>query len=472
MSELKLTEATEEYIRQLSSTHSEPEWLQDFRKKSLSLFHTLPAELSNLYTKYVDLAGVELESTNLHIPEPPQSRIDDIMRQLKTDNAITLYQIDSRTIPPQIPETLKKTGVEFTSIEAAIQQNPNLFRDYFLKKAILPEDDKFAALNNALFTTGFFLHVPKGIEITLPFRQVTVFDSEGAGLFAQNLVVADSRSKFTILEEHYSTRLTGQVRRSTYSGLSDVHLLDGADVTYASINNLASNVNIFMNKKAIGARDSKIVWSSGLLGGAMTRSRVESVMEGEGASSENVEVVFGAGTQRFDAVSNISHVGPNTSGHAVSKGVVKEKARSLFKGMIRINKDAKNSRAYLAEHGMILGKEARADAIPGLEIETNEVKATHSASVAQINDEEIFYLMSRGLSEDESKKLIIVGFFEPVIERIPVPEVAKRIRRIVDLKWSGIYDFAASLKTPAFDDDYYEEGHKTQDMFEGHYKYR
>jgi len=472
VSELTLTEATEAYVQQISTSHHEPQWLQDFRVKSLNLFHKLPAELSNLYTKYVDLAGIELESTSLHLPEPSRTQTDNILNQLKSDRAIALYQIESKTILPEIPETLKKAGVEFTDLRTAIEHNPELFKRYFLEKAILPEEDKFAALNNALFTTGFFLHVPKGIELTVPCRYVTVFDSEGAGLFAQNLVVAESRSKFTILEELYSTRLTGQVRRSTYSGLSEAHLREGADVTFASINNLAPNINIFANKKSIGARDSKIVWSSGLLGGAYTRSRVESVMKEEGASSENVEVVFGAGTQRFDAVSNILHVGPNTSGHAVSNGVVKDKARLLFKGMIRINKSAKNSRAYLAEHGMILGKEARADAIPGLEIETNEVKATHSASVAQINDEQIFYLMSRGLSDDEAKKLIIVGFFEPVVERIPVPEVAKRIRRIVDLKWSGIYDFTASLKTPAFDDEYYEEGHKTQDIFEGHYKYR
>ena len=121
---------------------------------------------------------------------------------------------------------------------------------------------------------------------------------------------------------------------------------------------------------------------------------------------------------------------------------------------------------------MIMGKDALADAIPGLEISTNEVKATHSASVAQINQEEIFYLMSRGISEDDSKKLIIVGFFEPLVERIPVPEIAKRIRRIIDLKWSGIYDFSSSLTVPAFDDEYYEEGLKTRDIFEGHYKYR
>ena len=472
MSELTLTQANEQYVHEISASRHEPQWLRDFRLKSLNLFSKLPAELSYLYTKYADLAGIELKSTSLHLPEPSQAQTQDVLSKLRSDRAITIYQIESKTILPDIPDALRKEGIIFTDIRTAIEHDPELFRRYFLEKAILPEDDKFGALNNALFTTGFYLYVPKSIEVTLPFRHVTVLDSEGSGLFAQNLVIADNRSKFTILEELYSTRLTGQTGRSTYSGLSEVHLREGADVTYASINNLASNVNVFSNKKSIGARDSRIEWSSGLLGGAYTRSRVESVMKEEGASSENVEVVFGAGTQRFDTVSNMSQIGPNTSGHAVSKGVVKDKARLLVKGMIRITKNAKNSRAYLAEHGMILGKEARADAIPGLEIETNEVKATHSASVAQVNDEQLFYLMSRGLSEDEAKRLIIVGFFEPLVARVPVADVAKRIRRIIDLKWSGVYDFAACLKTPAFEDEYYEEGHKTQDIFEGHYKYR
>jgi Fe-S cluster assembly protein SufB/Fe-S cluster assembly protein SufD len=472
MSELTLTKASEQYIRSLAESRHEPEWLREFRIKSLNLFRKLPAELSNLYTKYVDLAGVDFESVSLAPSEPSESQIDDVMAKLKSDRAITIFQIESKTFPAEMPEALRKEGVVFTDIGTAIRSEPELFRRYFLEKAILPEDDKFAALNNALFTSGFYLHVPKGIEVTIPFRFVTILDSEGRGVFEQNLVMADNRSKFTILEELYSTRLTGESKKSTYSGLSEVYLHEGAEVTYGSINNLAQSVNVFSNKKSIGGRDSKIVWSSGLLGGAYTRSRLESVMKESGASSENVEVVFGAGTQRFDTVSNITHSGPNTSGHAISKGVVKDKAKAIFKGMIRIEENAKNSRAYLAEHAMILSKDALADAIPGLEIETNEVKATHSASVAQINEEEIFYLMARGLSEDEAKKLIIIGFFEPLVERIPVPEVARRIRRIIDLKWSGIYDFASSLTVPAFDDEYYEEGQKTRDIFEGHYKYR
>ena len=472
MVELTVTQTSEQSIRSISQTRQEPAWLQDFRIKSLNLYQKLAPELSPLYTKYVDLAGLDFESISLTPVEPSSTQIQEVTSRLASDRAITLFQIESRTIQPELPAALKKEGVIFTDIASAIQQDPDLFRRYFLEKAILPEDDKFAALNNALFTSGFYLHIPKGIEVTTPFRQVTILDSPGHGVFSQNLVVAENRSKLTVLEELYSTQANTNAPRSTYSGLSEVHLRDGAEVTYGSINNLASNINIFTNKKSVGAKDTKIVWSSGFLGGAYTRSRLESVMNESGATSENVEVVFGNGTQRFDAVSNITHIGPNTSGHAISKGVVKDKSRSLFKGMIRIEKNAKNSRAYLAEHGMILSKDALADAIPGLEISTNEVKATHSASVAQLNEEEIFYLTSRGLSENDAKKLIIVGFFEPLVERIPVPEIAKRIRRIIDLKWSGIYDFASSLTIPAFDDEYYEEGQKTRDIFEGHYKYR
>ena len=472
MSELTVTRTSEQSIRSISESRHEPAWLQEFRVKSLNLYQKLPPELSPLYTKYVDLAGLDFESIRLEPVEPSPSQIQNVTRRLDSGNAITLFQIESGTVQPKVPEALRKEGIIFTDIGSAIQRDPELFKRYFLEKGILPEEDKFAALNNALFTSGFYLRVPKGIEITTPFRQVTILDSEGHGLFSQNLIVGESRSKFTVVEELYSTRSNPGAKRSTYSGLAEVHLHEGAEVTYGSINNLASNINIFTNKKSLGGKDSRIVWSSGFLGGAYTRSRLESVMNEAGASSENVEVVFGNGSQRFDTVSNITHIGPNTSGHAISKGVVKDKSRSLFKGMIRIEKNAKNSRAYLAEHGMILSKDALADAIPGLEISTNEVKATHSASVAQINEEEIFYLTSRGLSENDAKKLIIVGFFEPLVERIPVPEIAKRIRRIIDLKWSGIYDFASSLTIPAFDDEYYEEGQRTRDIFEGHYKYR
>ncbi len=181
MSALTLTQATDQYIRSLVESRREPEWLREFRLKSLNLFRKLPTETSNLYTKYVDLAGVDFESTTLAPTEPTKSQIEAVMNKLKSDRALTIFQIESRTFPADIPEALRKEGVEFTDIGTAIRNEPEIFSRYFLEKAILPEEDKFAALNNALFTSGFYLHVPKSIEVTVPFRFVTILDSEGSG---------------------------------------------------------------------------------------------------------------------------------------------------------------------------------------------------------------------------------------------------------------------------------------------------
>jgi len=190
MATLKGTELSEQNVRSISKTRHEPDWLQEFRLKSINLFQKLAPELSPLYTKYVDLAGLDFESMKLTPGEPSPTQIQDVTNGLRSDKAITLFQIESKAILPEVPEALKKEGVTFTDIGSAIEEDPDLFRRYFLEKAILPEEDKFAALNNALFTSGFYLHVPKGIEITTPFRQVTVLDSVGQGLFAQNLIVA------------------------------------------------------------------------------------------------------------------------------------------------------------------------------------------------------------------------------------------------------------------------------------------
>jgi Fe-S cluster assembly protein SufB len=237
--------ATETNIQTISDTQNEPDWLRKFRNRSLKLYRELPIELSTLYTKYADLGGLDLESISTDLPEPNESKIQLVREKLDAKTVITLYQFESKTIAPTLPAALQKEGVIFTDIRTAIKNAPELFARYFAEKAILPEQDKFAALNNALFTTGFYLYVPKGIEITVPFRYVTILDSESRALFAQNLVVADERSKFTILEEAYSTQMTGQTQRSMYSGLGEVHLREGGEVTYASISNLAANYNVF-----------------------------------------------------------------------------------------------------------------------------------------------------------------------------------------------------------------------------------
>ena len=166
---------------------------------------------------------------------------------------------------------------------------------------------------------------------------------------------------------------------------------------------------------------------------------MDSVLSGQGAAAEDVEVVFGAGEQRFDVVTNLTHEAPHTTGHVLAKGVLRDSARTIFKGMIRIEAGAKNSSSYLAEHAMILSKKARADAIPGLEINTNEVKATHSGSVSQVDEEQVFYMMARGLTLSEAQRLIIVGFLHPAVQRIPMRTVRAAIQYLIEENSGPIY---------------------------------
>ncbi len=214
-------------------------------------------------------------------------------------------------------------------------------------------------------------------------------------------------------------------------------------------------------------------WTIGHIGGGTTRSRVESVLDGPGATAEDVEIVFGSESQRVDAVTDLTHRSTNTTGHVLARGVLRDSARTIFKGMIRIEEGAKNSNSYLAEHAMIFSKKARADAIPGLEIMTNEVKATHSGSVSQVDEEQIFYLMSRGLSQSEAQRMIIIGFLHPAVQRIPLRTVRAAIQYLIEEKWLGRGGQIppSPEQLPEFEEEPEKES-VSSDLFERHYKYR
>ena len=210
----------------------------------------------------------------------------------------------------------------------------------------------------------------------------------------------------------------------------------------------------------------------GMFGAEMSRYKVDSIMKGIGASAEDVEIIFGIGNQSFDVTSNLIHYGRNSTGRVLVKSVMKDTSKSLFKGMIKIGKEAKASESYLAGHAILLDKGAKSDAIPGLEIETNEVKATHSASVAQMDENQIFYLMSRGLNREGAKREIVSGFLEPLSRKMG-PAIRAWINYLIENKWSGK---SLILKTDEAMEQILEveksRYRETQDIFEKHYKYR
>jgi FeS assembly protein SufD len=469
-----LATPSQNMVKELSGLLSEPGEIGQLRANALDLFTKLPLEKSPLYSKYVDMvSGLNLDSIEPGRPTSSRELPREISHLVKARDEPTLaLQVDSQMVRTEVHGTLEKEGIVFTDIENAVAKYPDLARPH-LSKAIPPDDDKFAALNTAFFTGGTFLFVPKGLSIKIPFRNIVLLKSRGMGSFTRNIIVAEENTKVTFLQEAYSKLEPGKQETALYSETTEIYAGEGAEVNFASVQNFENNVHSLINRRSIVGRDARMNWTIGHIGGGITRSRVDSILNGQGAVAEDVEVVFGAEAQRFDVVTDLTHEAPNTTGHVLARGVLRDSARSIFKGMIRIEPGAKNSNSYLAEHAMILSKKARADAIPGLEINTNEVKATHSGSVSQIDEEQVFYLMARGLTQSEAQRLIIIGFLHPAVQRIPLRTVRAAIQYLIDEKWVGrggqIPPKADSL--PEYEEEPEAEA-VSADLFERHYKYR
>lgn len=334
-----------------------------------------------------------------------------------------------------------------------------------------------------------------------PIRIVYSLGHDGLSSICRNIIISDIGSKATIVQELYSpsssspiTATNGVNNNETSSTLSDdidinekinendkqqcyIEVLEcnikpTSELEFITLQAMdVAAVNI-SSRKAFVERDGKMSWYSGLFGTNLCRYKIDSIMKGPGASSEDVEIIFGTEKQLFDVSSNLDHGGYSTRGRVIVKSIMKDESKSLFKGMIKIRKDAKTSEAYLAGHAILLNKGSHSDAIPGLEIETNEVRATHAASVSQIDEDQIFYLMCRGLDRESAKREIVHGFVEPLSRKMD-PFVRSWINYLFENKWTGK---PLLLKTDEVmagilevEKSRYKE---TADIFEKHYKYR
>jgi len=446
-------------ISEISKANSEPQWLKDFRLSSFELFKKLPVEKSELFKKYVNLEGVEWQDFDSGDPKP--EKIPDELEFIVSEKT-SLVCCNSRIV-----ESKKFDNVIFLDIASAVERYPELCNNYFTNKILKPDESKAAAFNSAFFNSGYFLYVPDNKLIDAPLRIINIATPNNSALVSQNIIIIGKNSKATLIEENYSTIKSNAL----VSTATDVHVLDNGELTFGNVTSLGENTIQILNKKVLLENYSKIFCSSGFFGSAQTLSNIDYVLRGNESEVDDFEIVFGTASQKFMNSANLFHEGVGTKGKVMAKGVFDDKSKGLFKGMINIGKNAKNSNAYLSGHSILLSKDASSDAIPGLQIETNDVKATHSASVAQINEEEIFYLMSRGFSKKEAQKLIVSGFFEPVIRKIHLPEVAFIIKGLFEIKWNKQDISKLKQVIDKISDDYAED-ETSEDIFEGHYKYR
>ena len=454
------------HIDEISSSKNEPDWLKEYRRNSLSIYESLPIETSPLYNKYTDAKKMDPQQVSLSVsttdvvPSFLQKRLGELEKET------SVIQIGTHIHKINISDELKSKGLVISSIEDAIKNNPDL-----VKKSLESSDsknDKFTALNNAAFNSGIFIHIPKNLALEKPIHILTCLSDDGISIISRNIVYADESSKATIVQELYSTK---SEKQQAYLELFNTNVAPNAQLDVTTLQMMDQSTVNFCTRRTDLGQDAKVNWYSGLFGSVLCRYQIEYNLNGSGASANDSEVIFGNNEQSFDIQTDVNHEATATEGRVVEKSILRNKSKSLFKGMIRIKENATKSNSFLSGRSILLDKDAKSDSIPGLEILTNDVKATHSASVAQIDEEQIFYLNTRCLSHAEAERTIIEGFLEPLSRKMSF-QVRAWIAYLIESKWSGKEltintdeEFAKFVEV--------EETRYNEDAeIEQHYKYR
>ena len=459
------------YVDSLAGT--EPGWLAAMRKQAFSQYQLLPAEVSPLYSKYSDINKIKPQ--NVHFAATTQAALgkdlSDRLKELEGDTGV--LQVGQEINKIFVRDSVAKQGVIVSGIQEAVSKHGDLIKSLMEANQLNYADDKFLALEAAAFQSGVFVYIPKNVALEDPIRLITSLAVDGTSLISRNIVVADTGSKATVVQELYASGSSGrQDVQQGYFELMETHVNPNAHLEMVTLQAMGADTVNVSNRKAFVERDAKMSWYIGMFGSLLSRYKTDSIMKDAGASAEDVEIIFGVGNQSFDVMSNLIHHGQYSRGRVLVKSVLKDTSKSLFKGMIKIGKDGKGAESYLAGHAILLDKGSKSDSIPGLEIETNEVKATHSASVAQIDENQIYYLSTRGLTREGAKREIVSGFLEPLSRKMG-PSIRAWVNYLIENKWQGkqlmLRTDEAMEQILEVEKSRYRE---TQDIFEKHYKYR
>lgn len=432
----------EEVVRQISAMKEEPEWMLEFRLKALKHFQQRPmpmwgADLSNLnldeivyYVRPAEAAGrswdevpetIKETFTKLGIPEAEQKFLAGVGAQY-----------ESEMVYHSIQEHLEKQGVIFLSIEDGLRQHPDLFREYFGK--IIPiEDNKFAALNSAVWSGGSFVYVPKGVKVDLPLQAYFRLNVANIGQFERTLIIADEGAQVHYVEGCTAPQYTTD---SFHSGVIEIVVKKGARVRYTTIQNWSNNVYNLVTQRAMVEEDATMEWVDCNLGSKVTMKYPSCYLMGPGAHGEILSMAFAGAGQHQDAGGKVLHFAPNTSSKITSKSISKGGGRSSYRGLLKVSKGAQHSRSNVVCDALLLDPQSRSDTYPYIEIDEEDVTIGHEASVSKVGEEQLFYLMSRGLSEEEAMTMVVSGFIEPLVKELPM-EYAVEMNRLIQLQMEG-----------------------------------
>jgi len=430
-----------EIVAEISEMKGEPQWMRDFRLKSLEIFDSKPMPT------WGGQIGIDFQDIFYYLkPTDHQGRSwDDVPEEIKTTFdrlgipeaekkflAGVKAQYESEVVYGSLREELSKQGVIFTDMDSALREHPDLVREYFA--TIIPAtDNKFAALNSAVWSGGSFIYVPPGVHIEFPLQAYFRINAANMGQFERTLIIVDEGASC-----HYVEGCTAPMysTESLHSAVVEVISKRGARTRYTTIQNWANNIYNLVTKRAVAYQDALVEWVDGNLGSRLTMKYPAVYMVEPGARAEILSVAFASGGQHQDAGSKVVHAAPHTSSRIVSKSISKNGGRASYRGLVKVEKGAKKSRSNVVCDALILDPRSRSDTYPYIELEDQDVMVGHEASVSRINEEQLFYLMSRGLTEPEASTMIVAGFIEPLVKELPM-EYAVEMNRLIELQMEG-----------------------------------
>lgn len=427
-------------VDELSHRRQEPDWLRQKRVEAWEAFEQIPMpKRTDEEWRRTDLRLLPIDDVLPFAEQADRltSRADlpaAVAAEVEAAGEVSgvVVQRDSSVIYFESDPSLAEKGVIFSDLETAVREHPELLQKYFMSDETVPvTDNKFAALHGAFWTNGVVLYVPQDVEVDLPFRVFSVQEAAGIATFNHILIVAEENADVTLVDFYDSET---QEEESIADSVVEVHAAEGAQVRYIQVQDWGRHTWNFSTQKGVIHQDAAVRSLNVSLGARMSKTLIASNLVEAGSSAEMLGLYFGDDTQHFDNQTRQNHESPYASSDLLFKGAIKDRSRSVYSGVIKVWPKAHGTDAYQANRNLILSPTARADSIPNLEIGANDVRCTHGATIAQIEEEYVFYLMSRGITRTEAEKLIVDGFFDEVIERVPVESVQKTVREAIDRK--------------------------------------
>ena len=429
-------------VKQISAMKGEPQWMLEFRLKALEHFIARPmptwgGDISQLNLDEIYFYAKPTDKEGRSWDEVPDT-IKDTFNRLGIPEAEQKFlsgvgaQYESEMVYHSIQEHLANQGMIFKSIENGLREHPGLFREYF--GTVIPiEDNKFAALNSAVWSGGSFVYVPPGVKVDLPLQAYFRINTAELGQFERSLIIIDEGA-----QAHYVEGCTAPIysTESFHSGVIEIVVKKGARMRYTTIQNWSTNMYNLVTQRALVHEGATMEWVDANLGSKLTMKYPSCYLIGERAHGEILSMAFATTGQHQDTGGKMLHFAPNTSSKITSKSISRGKGRASYRGLLKVHKGAKNVRSNVVCDALLLNPESRSDTYPYIEIDEDDVTVGHEASVSKVGEEQLFYLMSRGLSEEEATTMVVSGFIEPLVKELPM-EYAVEMNRLIQLQMEG-----------------------------------